>query len=295
MYSTKWLSMTARQQKTKEIKAIFAISINNWKVYLFAYPLSFITYFLSPLVYLLPALLYAEAITGNLQSESLMTATGIESVVLFITLGVASLFLALRIYWITAFGIRREEWNGTLEAIYITPLSRYSLIAGASLYALEFSVLSLALQLVAVFILYNTGINPFNIFPVVIAIFLTYLIIQGFCMFLSGITIHQKQAWRLVLFIDSTFSLVAPATFPLALLFSMDGQIELIVTALVAISPFTWIIEGFREAVLYGFSSYFLECVVSMIIAAIVWFAIGVKSFSYLEQKTRKAGSLGKY
>ena len=130
----------------RELRVIWALAEKRWRID-FRYPLALLYFSISPILWLLPQLVYGSALVGGRYSEELVAATGTNDVWVFTSLGlVFNMFVAITL-WGTAFGIRREEWTGTFDAIYVAPINRTSIIFGNALKSLMQSSIGLSIQM----------------------------------------------------------------------------------------------------------------------------------------------------
>ena len=270
-----------------EANCSWELMIKYWRIRL-SYPLTFLYFVSEPLIFLLPVIIYGQALVGGRESEILANYSTTSDVILFLTFGSASMAILTRIYWMGAMGIRREEWTGTLVSIYMTPASRFSIILGNTLFGLTMSVLAFFLQVGGVFFLYGLQINLLNFLPMILILFFATVSLLGFSLIISGIVLAMKQAWKFVLFMDGFMNLLAPAFFPLAVL-------PFFLRPLSFFSPITWGVEGFREGILQGFSNYWFEILGYLSFLNIIWLSLGILIFNYFEYRTRKKGVLGYY
>jgi ABC-2 type transport system permease protein len=270
-----------------EANCAWELMIKYWRIRL-SYPLTFLYFVSEPLIFLLPVIIYGQALVGGRESEILANYSTTGDVILFLTFGSASMAILTRIYWMGAMGIRREEWTGTLVSIYLTPASRFSIILGNTLFGLTMSVLAFFLQIGGVFFLYGLQINLLNFLPMMLILFFATVSLLGFSLIISGLVLAMKQAWKFVLFMDGFMNLLAPAFFPLAVL-------PFFLRPLSFFSPITWGVEGFREGVLQGFSDYWFEILGYLSFLNIIWLCLGILIFNYFEYRTRKKGVLGYY
>lgn len=270
-----------------EANCAWELMIKYWRIRL-SYPLTFLYFVSEPLIFLLPVIIYGQALVGGRESEILANYATTSDVILFLTFGSASMAILTRIYWMGAMGIRREEWTGTLVSIYMTPASRFSIILGNTLFGLTMSVLAFFLQVGGIFFLYGLQINLLNLLPMLLILFFATVSLLGFSLIISGLVLAMKQAWKFVLFMDGFMNLLAPAFFPLAVL-------PFFLRPLSFISPITWGVEGFREGILQGFSDYWFEILGYLSILNIIWLCLGIVIYNFFEYRTRKKGVLGYY
>ncbi|MHA2365611.1 MAG: ABC transporter permease [Candidatus Hodarchaeales archaeon] len=270
-----------------EITCAWEIMIKYWRIRL-SYPLTFLFFASEPFIYLLPVIIYGQALVGGRESETLTNYAATGDIILFLTFGSAAMAILTRIYWMSAMGLRREEWTGTLISIYVTPASRFSIILGNTFFGISFSALAFLLQVGGVYVLYGLNINLFNFIPMFIILFFSTFSLLGFSLIISGLVLAMKQAWKFVLFMDGFLNMLAPAFFPLAILPFYLKPISFI-------SPVTWGVEGFREGLIQGFSCYWFEILGYIFLLNIMWLSLGILIYNYFESRTRKKGMLGYY
>ena len=129
-----------------ELRAAWAIAEKRWRIEL-RYPLSLLYFSVAPILWLLPQLIYGSALIGGRFSDELQALTGTNDVWVYTSLGlVFNMFVAITL-WSTAYGIRREEWTGTFEIMYITPISRFTIIFGNALKSIMHNGFGLAIQM----------------------------------------------------------------------------------------------------------------------------------------------------
>jgi ABC-type multidrug transport system permease subunit len=130
-----------------ELKAVWESYIKDWKIE-FAYPVSFIRQLISPIVYLLPFMLYGIALVGGRYSPNLEQMVGTGDVVTFTFTGYMLMGFIGTAVWAMGFSIRRERWFGTLESIYVTPSSRLGQVLGMALHSTVHQMLGTIIQFI---------------------------------------------------------------------------------------------------------------------------------------------------
>ncbi len=117
-----------------ELHAVWESNVKDWKIE-FAYPVSFVRQMISPLVFLVPFLIYGIVLVGeNGYSENLAQLVGTGDVVTFIFTGYIMMGFIGTAVWAMGFSIRQERWFGTLQAIYVTPTSRLVQVMGMAIH-----------------------------------------------------------------------------------------------------------------------------------------------------------------
>lgn len=278
----------SRRQKFKdELRAIWALAEKRWRIEL-RYPMSLLYFAVAPILWLLPQLIYGSALIGGRYSEVLQEIAGTSDVWVFTSLGlVFNMFIDITL-WSTAYGIRREEWTGTFEIIYVTPISRMSLIFGNALKSIMHNSVGLMLQL-GIIIYWYWGLFAFkDLIVALIFLLVSILLIQGLAMVLSGFVLWQKQGYRAVMFIQILIEIITPVTYPIV---TMPTYLQYLAYG----NPFTYGIEGFRNAIMFGTNWMTLAYLGALIGLSIIIIIVGIKSFASIEKILRKKGTIGQY
>ncbi|MBD3191182.1 MAG: hypothetical protein GF308_11080 [Candidatus Heimdallarchaeota archaeon] len=270
-----------------ELKAAWALAEKRWRIEL-RYPLSLLYFSIAPILWLLPQLIYGSAIVGGRYSAELAAIAGTNDVWVFTSLGlVFNMFVNITL-WSTAFSIRREEWTGTFEVVYVTPVSRLTLIFGNALKSVMHNGIGLVMQM-GIIIYWYWGLFAFK--DLIIALLFlaaSLLLIQGLSMLFCAYVLWQKQGYRAIMLFEAFLSIITPITFPIV-------TMPQVLQYLTYINPFTYGIEGFRNAIMFG-STWLTWVYLGILIAmSILFVLIGSKFFSFIEKKLRAKGTIGQY
>jgi len=284
------LIKTLKSQKknlNNEIKGTFAVFDKCWRVCR-RYPLSFVFFTFSPLLWLLPHLLYGTAVTGGRYSLKLEALIGFGDVLIFTGLGLLFMAFFDRTLWGTSYSIREEEFLGTLESLYITPVSRFSIIFGNSLFYISQVAVGCTIQMILISVWYKDSFNFVNMLLATLFVLLAVIMVQSLSLIFTAFVFWQKEGWRFILIVHSIIYLITPFVFPIVVLPNF-------LQAIASVNPLTFAIEGFRNAFLYGFSFEILRYLFVMIIAIPIMILIGSIIFQFAERFLRKKALLGQY
>jgi ABC-type polysaccharide/polyol phosphate export permease len=145
------------------------------------------------------------------------------------------------------------------------------------------------LQLGAAVFLFGASINAWGILPALGIIALSVIGLQGIVFALTCIVLLAKQGWMIIEFVSSTLMLVAPLSYPIAVLHPILQYISVA-------SPVTWSVEGFRSFLMYGLAAPGIAtAVVALIILDIIFVLFGVLMFKYTERYVRRKGALAQF
>lgn len=265
---------------------LYVIMRKRWEIAL-RYPFSFVFWFFAPFLFLIPMIIFGTVLVGSRYSSHLESLTGTSDIWVYTGIGLTFLNFLFSLMWATAFGMREEEFLGTLESLYVTPPSKEAIVLSNGLYGLTYNGVSLVVQTTVLLWLYG-GVDLDQILVALIIIMCAILMIQGISMILAIIVLTIKQGWRIVFTIQVILTLFTPASFPIEVLPHW-------MQSLAIHSPFTIAVEGFRDTLLFGVDESIVGDLLILILWAIGLFIIGVKIFYYQEKRLLKKGSLGKY
>jgi ABC-2 type transport system permease protein len=280
--------MWNREGWRAELRAINALALKQWQVE-FSYPLSVLWFIVMPFIWFIPLIVAGTAVTGGAESASLNGLVGTSDWVTYIALGSSYTGLAISLMWGTGFALRREQNVGTLETLMTTPMRRDSLVWGSMLHNLQHGGLGVILQLTVSILLFGVALDWWGIVPALMIVGLSVIGMQGLIFTVVCIVLTAKQGWMIVELLSSTLLLVAPISYPIAVLPSVLQYFAIA-------SPLTWSVEGFRGFLMEGIAySGALNAVVALIILDIVFVIIGGLLFRYTERYVRKRGALSQF
>jgi ABC-2 type transport system permease protein len=234
-----------RQSKLAgELRAVCALTEKRWRID-FRYPMSLLYFSVAPILWLLPQLIYGSALIGGRFSTEFKQITGTNDVWVYSSLGlVFNMFIAITL-WSTAYGVRREEWTGPFEILYVAPINRLTIIFGNALKTIMQNGIGLLLQMGIIIYWYYGQFAFTDLLISSLFLLVSILLIQGLAMILSGFVLWQKQGYRAVMFIEMLIMIITPVTYPIV---TMPTYLQYLAYG----NPFTYGIEGFRKAIMFG-------------------------------------------
>ena len=271
-----------------ELRAASALAVKQWQVE-FSYPLSVLWFIVMPFLWFIPALIAGTAIAGGSESAYLAGIAGTTDWLTYIAIGSAFTGLAVSLIWGTGFALRREQNVGTLETLMTTPMRRDTLVWGSSLHNIQHGGLGVILQLGASIILFGVNLNLWGVLPALGIIGLSIIGLQGLVFTVVCIVLLAKQAWMVVEFLSSILFLVAPMTYPIAVLPPILQYISYG-------SPLTWSVEGFRGFLMGSLAGpALLYTIGALILLDIIFIVLGTVMFRYAERYVRAKGALSQF
>ena len=272
-----------------EMKAVWEANIKDWKIE-FAYPVSFIRQLISPVVFLLPFLIYGIVLVGEGgYSENLAQLVGTGDVVSFIFTGYIMMGFIGTAVWAMGFSIRRERWFGTLEAIYVTPTSRLVQVLGMALHSTVHQIVGTIIQLIVIYFTFGLALKMEGVLPALGIFALMMLALYGFGIVISAIGLLLKEGWVVSDILYSTMTILSPVAYPLIVLPTVAQQASaLFPTAPALIGMRSFLIENYRAE---AFGNVFLH----LLVLGAAWILFGVFVFKLTDKYVRKRGMLNKF
>jgi len=271
-----------------ELKAVWQSNIKDWKIE-FAYPVSFIRQLISPLVFLLPFLLYGLALVGGRYSPNLEQLVGTGDVVAFIFTGYIMMGFIGTAVWAMGFSIRRERWFGTLEAIYVTPSSRLGQVLGMALHSTVHQILGTIIQFIVIYLTFGLALKIEGILPALGIFALMMLALYGFGIVISALGLILKEGWVVSDSLYSIMMILSPVAYPLAVLPTVAQQASyLFPTAPALIGMRSFLIENYQPEVV---GNVFLH----LLALGAAWILFGIVVFRITDVYVRKRGMLKKF
>ena len=271
-----------------ELKAVWQSNLKDWKIE-FAYPVSFIRQLISPLVFLLPFLLYGLVLVGGRYSPNLEQLVGTGDVVAFIFTGYIMMGFIGTAVWAMGFSIRRERWFGTLEAIYVTPSSRLGQVLGMALHSTVHQILGTIIQFIVIYLTFGLALKIEGILPALGIFALMMLALYGFGIVISALGLILKEGWVVSDSLYSIMMILSPVAYPLAVLPTLAQQASYIFpTAPALIGMRSFLIENFQPEVA---GNVFLH----LLGLGAAWILFGIVVFRVTDVYVRKRGMLKKF
>ncbi len=288
MNVTKKRALGMRAKVFHYLRAINAENIKEWRIEL-KYKPDFIRQFFEPFVYLFPYFLYGFALLGGRYSEHLRSLTGISDMIAYTFIGYLFIGFLNTACWAMGFSLRKEQWYGTLETIFVAPVPRWVYVAGMALHSTCHQGLIMLIQAVVITTFFAIVLQTSGLFLSLAVVLLMLLGLYGLGIIVAGLTIALKQWWVVSEALATLIIVVTPIAYPLAVL-------PLVLRKVSMFLPTTYGIIGVRhfllgEQLAVSLPTIFLR--LSLIL--VVWLTFGMLVFLVMDRFGRKRGSLSIY
>jgi ABC-2 type transport system permease protein len=262
--------------------------VKNLK-FLLAYPVVFVFWAVFPIFWFIPFILQGQAFVGGLQSQSFAQIAGTPEFIPFIVLGAILNSYVLTSLYGMGESIRREAYRGTLDYILSSPCNKAFILIGKALSESLSSTLFAISQLAICIFFFGIELTLGIIMPVIFIVILLILGLYGIALILAAVSLRYKQAHDLAHTLEYVFYVFAPVRYPLASLplwAQIFGKLLPLTYALIAVRSIMLLKESL--------SFVYLEVLALLIIDGIV-ILVGFYLFNWMEEKTKKSGTISHY
>jgi len=253
---------------------------------LLAYPAILVFWAIFPIFWFIPFILQGQAFVGGLESASFAQITGSGEYVPFIVIGaVLNSYVNTLLYGMGE-NIRREAYQGTLDYVLAAPCNKAYVLIGKALSESLSSTIFAASQLTISVLLFGMNLTLGVMLPVFFIVILLMLGLYGMSLILAALSLMYKQSYDLSQTIGYVFYIFAPVRYPVE---SLPTWAQIFGKLI----PLTYALIIVRSFMLLGtnFSAVYLE-VIALLIIDIVLLLAGFYLFSWMEEKTKKSGTI---
>lgn len=192
--------------------------------------------------------------------------------------------------WDIGNSIRQEQWQGTLESLFMAPISYFATLVSRIFTNLVWTALNVIFAFYFVSLIFGT--IPFeNVSLGLIILVLSVFVCFGFSFSFAGLALWYKESMNLLInVLQFSFMILCAMFFP----FSALPEPVLIISRLI---PLSYCVDLFRTTMI-GVSPELLPFELEFMVvlsSAILLPIFGVILFRYTVQKARKEGNLAEY
>jgi len=252
------------------------------------YPTNVLIWGLIPILWLAPYLLMMTAVAGPGTSEHFAEISGFND---FLTFAVIGWFVYRYIdtsIWSVGNNFRWEQFSGTLEPLFVTPVPWISILVGAAFSDTIQTTVSAFILLGMCTLLFGVSYAATMILPVIIVMLLMVLGLYGFSFMLAGMILVFKDPSVLTELISTAVFTVSPVNYPLQVLPTGVAFAAFLI-------PSTTAIIVIRELAITGIFQplAFLQSIALLLGLVLFFWVLGVGAFKYAEKWTKTKGSIG--
>lgn len=243
-----------------------------------------------PIVFASMPMLLGRATGGADAAANFQANTGTANFVAFMLIGSNVFTIVSTAFWHIAYWLRFEQETGTLEAVYMTPTSSFTLASGVALYSALRGLTASILAYVIGCLIFR--VNPFagDVLLALAFIAVGLIPLYGMALLFGAVVLKVKESNALVGLMQWVVSFLMGIFFPVAVL-------PPLVRALALAFPPTWMTNGVRAALLgvgFFFGKWYLDMAV---LWAFMLFAplFGFWVFNRVERNVKSNEGMGEF
>jgi len=273
-----------------DVRAFGAAARKEWRI-LRRYPSMFLGFLFWPIALPAAYVFQARGYAGDSQAsiDAFASRAGTTEIAGFLFLGWAAYMWISMILWGPGTALRTEQVRGSLEALFLTPVSRLVILFGPVVSQVIWALWMFAvvgLTMTVVFGVEITGPEVLRALGVIVVAVPAIYELGALC---AGVVLRFGEVSALVQGVRGVFTVFCGMSFPIIILPEWGRAIALSL-------PPTYLINDLRRALLLG------SDLASMIPDLAILFALGlglcgfaVVAFRRTERYARRGGSLAQY
>ncbi|TFG96219.1 ABC transporter permease [Candidatus Thorarchaeota archaeon] len=275
------------QPRMMDWNAAKIFAVKNLRIAI-RYPTNVLIWGLLPILWLAPYLLMMTAVAGPGTSEYFAEVSGFDDFLKFAVIGWFIFKYIDASIWAIGNNFRWEQFSGTLEPLFVTPVPRISILLGAAFSDTVQTTLSAFILLFTAMALFGVTYTFVAIGPMILIMLLMIIAFYGFGFMLAGMILVFKDPSVLTELINNAVFTVSPITYPLQVL-PVPARFA------AYLIPSTIAIVVVRELAITGTYDLFqfLQSVGFMCGMIVFFWALGIAVFNYGEKWTKDRGSMG--
>ncbi len=235
-------------------------------------------------------ILLGRALGGENAAAVFLENTGTANYVAYMVIGANIFMIVSNSLWIFGFWLRNEMQTGTLESLYLSPVSRAVLLGGVALYTAFRSLIAFSVAFTSGCLIF--GVNPFQ-GDVVLAVgflLIGLIPIYGISFLYGAVIIRLKEANSLINLAQWGVAALMGIYYPVTVL-------PKVLQYLCMLFPPTWVNQDIRASLL-GLSYFFGEWYFDL---AVLWTfcvvapLLGYYVFLANEKRIKRNEGVGKF
>jgi len=227
------------------------------------------------------------AIAGAMSIALIGTDQGSQALVFSLMIGAVFWNYLSTVFSIIAEQIAWERWEGTLEYTMMAPVRRASQLLGSNLFAILYGLIHTTVVLTALVLFFGLDLSDADFGAAAVFMLLGSLSVIGIGMMAAVLPlIYVERGAQMTFVIQSLLLLISGVYYSITVLPEW-------MQTLAKLSPFTYVLEGVRGALIRGTPiTDMLDLVWPLIVMAIVFIPAGIWVFGKAERYAKRTGKL---
>jgi len=273
-----------------DLRAFGAAGMKEWRL-LRRYPSMFLGFLFWPIVLPLAYVLQARAYSGESQAalDAFARNTGTTQIAGFLFLGWATYMWISMILWGPGTSLRTEQIRGSLEALFLTPVSRLVILFGPLVSQVAWAIWMFGIVGGVLVVFFGVSIGPGEALRALGVILVAVPALYGLGALFAAVVLRFGEVQAMVQGVRGVFTVFCGMSFPIAILPEWAHRVALTL-------PPTYLIGDLRS-VLLGSSSLVgtIPDLAILLGLGTVISALAVVAFKRTERHARRGGSLAQY
>jgi ABC-2 type transport system permease protein len=273
-----------------DLRAFGAAAMKEWRL-LRRYPGRFLGFLFWPIALPLAYVYQAQGYAGGSQAavNAFAQRAGTAEIAGFLFLGWAAYMWISMILWGPGTALREEQVRGSLEALFMTPVSRLVILFGPVVSQLVWALWMFAVVGGALTLLFGLAISPLAALRAIGVVLVAVPALYGLGALFAAVVLRFGEVGALVQVVRGLFTVFCGMTFPIVILPEWARAVAL------ALPP-TYLIDELRSVLLTGSNLASLAPGLVMLLALGIGLSgFAIVAFRRTERFARRGGSLAQY
>jgi ABC-2 type transport system permease protein len=275
---------------TGDLRAFGAAALKEWRL-LRRYPSLFVGFLFWPIALPLAYVFQARGFAGDSQAalDAFAQRAGTSEVAGFLFLGWAAYMWISMVLWGPGTALRTEQVRGSLEALFLTPVSRLVILFGPVASQVVWAVWMFSIVAATMTLVFGVELAVASALRALAVILIAVPALYGLGALFAAVVLRFGEVSALVQGVRGLFTVFCGMSFPIVVLPEWGRAVAL------ALPP-TYLIADLREVLLSGAGLVELIPDLAVLLAlGLALCALAVVAFRRTERHARRGGSLAQY
>lgn len=273
-----------------DVRAFGAAALKEWRL-LRRYPTLFVGFLFWPIALPLAYVFQARGYAGDSQAalDAFAARAGTTEVAGFLFVGWAAYMWISMILWGPGTALRTEQVRGSLEALFMTPVSRLVILFGPLLSQVVWAVWMFGIVAATMALAFGVDIALASALRALVVIGVAVPALYGLGALFAAIVLRYGEVSALVQAVRGVFTVFCGMSFPIVVLPEWGRAVAL------ALPP-TYLIGDLRRVLLAGAGlAELLPSLAVLLALGLMLCLLAVVAFRRTERYARRGGSLAQY
>ncbi|HET8571048.1 MAG TPA: ABC transporter permease [Candidatus Limnocylindria bacterium] len=273
-----------------DLRAFGAAGMKEWRL-LRRYPSMFLGFLFWPIVLPLAYVLQARGFAGDSPAalDAFAARTGTTEIAGFLFLGWAAYMWISMILWGPGTALRTEQIRGSLEALFLTPVSRLVILFGPLVSQVIWALWMFGIVGGVLVVFFGVSISPLEAVRAAGVILVAVPALYGLGALFAAVVLRFGEVHAMVQGVRGVFTVFCGMSFPIVILPDWAHRVALTL-------PPTYLIGDLRTALLGSTSIVGQVADLAILLAlGICISAAAIIVFRRTERHARRGGSLAQY